>query len=128
MQSAAEVLEKFAKDIEVVTPFVGLAAGRTQCGIKRIHQWSPKSSLKRASSRTKSSKRRLAAVGSRSENEAGALADIAHSSNARWARSPRSLKIRIKSVMAASSRLPLMPQKRLSYAEFAAVSIDAGSR
>src|SRR5437899_2172528 len=72
-----EVIEKFTKYLEVIAPVFRLMADRAQHGVKRFHQWSPKSSLKRASSRTKSSKRRLAAVSSRSANQASALADIA---------------------------------------------------
>src|SRR5215475_2776412 len=97
--AAPEVIEKFTKYVEMIAPVFGLTADRAQHGHKRFHQWSPKSSLKRASSRTKSSKRRLAAVSSRSANQASALADIAHNKRAKCARSPRSVKMRIRSVI-----------------------------
>ena len=58
-----------------------------------------KVSLKRASSRTKSSKRRATAASSRSANIPSALAELAHKNSARCARSPRYAKVAITSVM-----------------------------
>src|SRR5262245_6312945 len=94
-----EVVEKFTKYIEMIALVFRITANRAQHGNERFHQLSPKSSLKRASSRTKSSKRRLAAASSRKANHASALADSAHSRRATCARSPRSLKMRIRSVI-----------------------------
>src|SRR5882757_4478326 len=96
-----EVVEEFPEHVEMIAPALGLCVDlglqRAQHGMKRIHQWSPiwrpKCSLKRASSRTKSSKRRLAAVSSRKLNQASALDDSAQASSARCARSPRVVKV-----------------------------------
>src|SRR5260221_2043541 len=98
-RDAAETAEEFTENIAIIAAVYVLAMDWPQQCILRRHQCPPKSSLKRASSRTKSSKRRLAAASSRSANQASALADIAHSSKARCARSPRSVKIRMRSVI-----------------------------
>src|SRR6185437_4146853 len=90
------MFEKLAEHLEMVTMRAGAAHQRC---IDIRHQRSPNSSLKRASSRTKSSKRRLAAASSRNANQASALADIAQRNRATWARSPRLLKIPIRSDM-----------------------------
>jgi hypothetical protein len=95
----AEVIEEFAKYIEMIVPVFDLESVQARYEIGRVHQWSPNSSLKRASSRTKSSKRRRAAASSRKANQVSALAENAHNSRARCARSPRSLKMRIRSDM-----------------------------
>src|SRR5215470_7742709 len=81
--TATEMVEKLTKYVEMIAPFFRLVTDSAQHGVGRFHQWSPKSSLNRASSRTKSSKRRLAAVSSRSANQASPLADIAHNIRAK---------------------------------------------
>src|SRR6185437_9063226 len=104
-RGAVEVVEKLAENVEMAAPGFGLAADRAQHGMQRVHYLPPiflvkflaKCSLKRASSRTKSSNRRLAAVSSRKANQASALADDAHRNSARCARSPRVVKVWIKS-------------------------------
>jgi hypothetical protein len=75
---AAEVIEKFTKYIEMIVTAIGLELIEGHYEIESVHQWPPNSSLKRASSRTKSSKRRLAAASSRSANQVSALAENAH--------------------------------------------------
>src|SRR4029077_16423037 len=69
-------------------------------------------SLKRESSRTKSSKRRVAAASSRSANSNSPLDDAAHRNSARCARSPRSENVRIRSGMIASLRTMNAPRAR----------------
>jgi len=70
--ATAVMRDEFAEDVEVIAARFGFAPERAQYAMERIHQWPPKCpvkrSLKRASSRTKSSKRRLAAASSRSAN------------------------------------------------------------
>jgi hypothetical protein len=75
---AAEVIEKFTKYIEMIVTAIGLELIEGHYKIESVHQWPPNSSIKRASSRTKSSKRRLAAASSRSANQVSALAENAH--------------------------------------------------
>src|SRR5262249_2124943 len=93
-RNAAEVIEKFAEYIQVIIPPPRLEPVQSRN--------SPNISLKRASSRTKSSNRRLAAVSPRKANQVSALADSAHNSIARCARSPRSAKVRMRSDMLRS--------------------------
>ena len=75
---AAEVIEKFTKYIEMIVTAIGLELIEGHYKIESVRQWPPNSSIKRASSRTKSSKRRLAAASSRSANQVSALAENAH--------------------------------------------------
>jgi hypothetical protein len=72
------VVEKFAEYVEVIIPAPNLEPVQSHGEIDCFRQWPPNNSLKRASSRTKSSNRRLAAVSSRKANQVSALADSAH--------------------------------------------------
>src|SRR5690606_11919433 len=109
LAGAVEVVEKLAKHIEMVATVrglalcvaLGLALDRAQHGMQRVHHRSPNVSLKRASSRTKSSKRRIAAESSRKANQASADAISAHMSSATCARSPRAEKVSTMSGMEA---------------------------
>src|SRR5665213_337523 len=98
-RGTVEVVEKFAEHVEMIAPGFDLGPQRAQHGVQCVHYLPPKCSLKRASSRTKSSKRRLAAVSSRSANQASADAELAHRNSARCARSPRSVKVWMRSGM-----------------------------
>ena len=101
--NAVEVVQEFAEHGEVVATALGLAANGAKHAMQGVHLlfsgMAAEPSLKRASSRTKSSKRRICAASSRSANQPSAELEPAHSASARCARSPRSPKVRISSSM-----------------------------
>src|SRR4029077_4257325 len=116
LRRAIEVAQEFAEDGEVIRLRLGLAADRAQHVVQTVHQRFLLAvicrSLKRESSRTKSSKRRVAAASSRSANSNSPLDDAAHRNSARCARSPRSENVRIRSGMIASLRTMNAPRAR----------------
>jgi hypothetical protein len=107
--------EEFTEHVEVVAARLVLA-DRTQHRVEGVQQLPPGRplcrSLKRASSRTKSSKRRLEAASSRSTKTVSAVEDDAHRNSARCARSPRSAKVRTRSVMVGSGAWRRNARKR----------------
>jgi len=81
---AAEVVEEFAEHVEMIAPAFGFAADRAQHGVKYIHHFPPFVEAREFAHELV-------------EAAASAEADVAHKNSARCARSPRSLKVWIRS-------------------------------